>query len=225
MDDSMTGPAAGILARLTDNDGDQATYLALRAGLTSGWYIRGDRGDAAVRVGKAKIYSINTKSNSSNNPGGDGVAGGNGREAQILSLDAERWVLCKGASFAVGNAVFNVEDFNEAKQKITIHCSKGPMRGKLIDIHASRCPFVFGRAHETDLCIMDRELSRRHGAIMYISNRNGKNARSNKTSAASSGGGGNFVLVDLGSTVRVVSPLIFFTSLRISYTRLVKHWQ
>ena len=180
----MTGPAAGILARITDADGEQAAALALRAGLTSGWYIRGERGDAAVRVGKAKIYSTNKA-----------AEGSNGREAQILSLDAERWILCKGASFAVGNAVFNVEDHNEAKQKITVHCSKGPMRGKLIDIHASRCPFVFGRAHETDLCIMDRELSRRHGAIIYVPNRNGKNPRGKV-------GGGNFVLVDLGSTVR-----------------------
>lgn len=180
MDDSMTGPAAGILSRITDGDGEQAAALALRSGLTSGWYIRGDRGDAAVRVGKAKIYSTNNKNGE----------GGAGREAQILSLDADRWVLCKGASFAVGNAVFNVEDHNEQRQKITVHCSKGPMRGKLIDIHASRCPFVFGRAHETDLCIMDRELSRRHGAIIYVPNRNGRK-----------NGGGNFVLVDLGSTV------------------------
>ena len=76
------------------------------------------------------------------------------------------------------------------------------MRGKLIDIHASRCPFVFGRAHETDLCIMDRELSRRHGAIIYVPNRNGKSSRGKV-------GGGNFVLVDLGSTVRDSIRVIF----------------
>ena len=75
------------------------------------------------------------------------------------------------------------------------------MRGKLIDIHASRCPFVFGRAHETDLCIMDRELSRRHGAIIYVPNRNGKNSRGKV-------GGGNFVLVDLGSTVSLFCLLV-----------------
>jgi hypothetical protein len=109
-----------------------------------------------------------------------------------LTLDAERWILCQGASFAAGNSVFNVEDMNEAKQKITIHCTKGPMRGKLIDIHAQRCPFVFGRAHEADLCIMDRELSRKHGAILYI-----------PTGIANSKGGkrGIFVLADLESTV------------------------
>lgn len=184
MDDSMTGPAAGILSRLTDADGDQAALNALRAGMTTGWQIRGERGDAAVRVGKAKVFTT-SKTNSSDGPG---------REAQILSLDADRWILSKGASFAAGNSVFNVEDYNEAKQKITVHCSKGPMRGKLIDIHASRCPYVFGRAHEADLCIMDRELSRRHGAILYLPNRNGKTARG-KTS-------GVFVLVDLESTVR-----------------------
>ena len=183
MDDSMTGPAAGVLSRLLDTDGEQSAMFALRAGMTSGWYIRGDRGDAAVRVGKAKVFST-TKS-----------AEGAGREAQVLSLDADRWVLCKGASFAAGNSVFNVEDFNEAKQKITIHCSKGPMRGKLIDIHASRCPYVFGRAHEADLCIMDRELSRRHGAILYVAARNGKNPRTKA--------GGNFILVDLESTVSI----------------------
>jgi hypothetical protein len=69
------------------------------------------------------------------------------------------------------------------------------MRGKLIDIHAARCPFVFGRAHEADLCIMDRELSRKHGAIVYL-----------PAGSASSGGGaeksgGKFVLTDLESTV------------------------
>lgn len=179
MDDSMTGPSAGILARLSDFDGEQAAGYALRAAMTTGWHIRGDRGDAAVRVGKAKVFS------GKNGP--DGPT----REAQILSLDADRWILCKGASFAAGNSVFNVEDVNEGRQKITIHCSKGPMRGKLIDIHASRCPFVFGRAHEADLCIMDRELSRKHGAIVYL-----PKARGPRPSSI-----GTFVLVDLESTV------------------------
>jgi hypothetical protein len=183
MDDSMTGPAAGILSRLTDMDGETATLYAMRAGMTTGWHIRGERGDAAVRVGKAKVFDTNQS-------GPDGPK----RDAQVLSLDADRWVLCKGASFAAGNSVFNVEDLNEAKQKITVHCSKGPMRGKLIDVQASRCPFVFGRAHEADLCIMDRELSRRHGAILYLPSR-GKGGRGK-------GSGGVFVLTDLESTVR-----------------------
>lgn len=182
MDDSMTGPSAGILSRLTDIDGEAATLYAMRAALTTGWHIRGERGDAAVRVGKARVFT-------SNQSGPDGPK----RDAQILSLDADRWVLCKGASFAAGNSVFNVEDLNEAKQKITVHCSKGPMRGKLIDIQASRCPFVFGRAHEADLCIMDRELSRRHGAIFYLPNRNKSRGK---------GANGVFVLCDLESTVR-----------------------
>ncbi|KAL3905922.1 MAG: hypothetical protein SGARI_004234, partial [Bacillariaceae sp.] len=92
MDDSMTGPSAGILARLTDFDGDQAAGYALKSGMTTGWHVRGDRGDAAIRVGKAKVFS-----------GKNGPEGPT-REAQILSLDAERWVLCKGASFAAGNS-------------------------------------------------------------------------------------------------------------------------
>jgi hypothetical protein len=204
MDDSMTGPAAGVLSRLVDADGEQAAALALRAGMTSGWYIRGDRGDAAVRVGKAKVFSTSKS-----------TEGGAGREAQVLSLDADRWVLCKGASFAAGNSVFNVEDCSEAKQKITIHCSKGPMRGKLIDIHASRCPYVFGRAHEADLCIMDRELSRRHGAILHVPARNnnnnsiinssnGKNQQQQQQRGKTNNG--NFILVDLESTVSL--PLL-----------------
>ena len=190
MDDSMTGPAAGILNRMTDRDGDQAAISALRAGMTTGWQIRGERGDAAVRVGKAKVLSSTAADSTIN------------RESQILSLDADRWVLCKSASFAAGNSVFSVEDYNEAKQKITIHCSKGPMRGKLIDIHASRCPFVFGRAHEADLCVMDRELSRRHGAILYLPNRNNK-ARGKPSI-------GSFVLVDLESTVSYRLHVSFF---------------
>lgn len=181
MDDSMSGPAAGILSRLTDNDGEQTAKNALRSGMTCGWHISGDRGDAAIRVGKAKVFQGKKSADESA-----------GREAQILSLDADRWVLCKHASFAAGNSVFNVEDYNEAKQKITVHCTKGPMRGKLFDIHASRCPFVFGRAHEADLCIMDRELSRRHGAILYLPNRKNRKA-----------GSGAFILVDLESTVSI----------------------
>mmetsp|Transcript_2200 Transcript_2200/g.6411 ORF Transcript_2200/g.6411 Transcript_2200/m.6411 type:complete len:675 (+) Transcript_2200:632-2656(+) len=185
MDDSMTGPAAGVLARLTDFDGEQSALHALRAAMTTGWHIRGDRGDAAIRVGKAKVMNVNS-------------GGQPQKEARLLSLDAERWVLCKGASFAAGNSVFNVEDVNDAKQKITVHCSKGPMRGKLIDVHASKCPYVFGRAHEADLCIMDRELSRKHGAILYLPNKSGKK------------NGGNFVLTDLestnGSYMRLVGP-------------------
>jgi hypothetical protein len=198
MDDSMTGPAAGILTRITDGDGEQATAHALRAGMTSGWQIRGDRGDAAVRVGKAKVFMT----------GKNGPDGGPAREAQILTLDADRWVLCKGASFAAGNSVFNVEDCIESKQRITIHCSKGPMRGKLIDVQASRCPFVFGRAHQADLCIMDRELSRRHGAILYLPNRGG-NGSNNK----GKNGNGIFVLVDLESTVSLSEWLDYFSSL------------
>ena len=120
------------------------------------------------------------------------------KDARLLTLDAERWVLCKGASFAAGNSVFNVEEVNDAKQKITIHCSKGPMRGKLIDIYAARCPFVFGRAHEADLCIMDRELSRKHGAIVYLpTGPNSKNKR-----------GGVFVLADLESTVSLLNVML-----------------
>mmetsp|Transcript_432 Transcript_432/g.468 ORF Transcript_432/g.468 Transcript_432/m.468 type:complete len:666 (+) Transcript_432:161-2158(+) len=188
MDDSMTGPGAGVLSRLTDFDGEQAALHSLRAGMTTGWHIRGDRGDTAVRVGKAKVFMSNNK--------------GSGEEprksARLLSLDAERWVLCKGASFTAGNSVFNVEDVSDSKEKITIHCSKGPMRGKLIDIYAARCPFVFGRAHEADLCIMDRELSRKHGAILYLPNSSGSIR------------GGVFVLADLestnGSYMRLVGP-------------------
>lgn len=187
MDDSMTGPAAGVMNRLTDVDGEQAAIHAIRAGMTSGWHICGDRGDAAVRVGKAKVFS--TSKSASNNTQ-DQLK----RDAQALSLDADRWVLCKGASFAAGNSVFNVEDCNDAKQKITVHCSKGPMKGKLIDVHASRCPFVFGRAHEADLCIMDRELSRKHGAVLYLPNR--ANTKSGRTKT-----NGTFILVDLESTV------------------------
>jgi len=189
----MTGPAAGVLARLTDFDGEQSALYSLRAGMTTGWHIKGDRGDAAVRVGKAKVFAVNNNSN------GDDAR----KEARLLSLDAERWMLCKGASFAAGNSVFNVEEVNEQKQKVTIHCSKGPMRGKLIDIYASRCPFVFGRAHEADLCIMDRELSRKHGAIVYLPTGGGTNSKGNKR-------GGVFILTDLestnGSYMRLVGP-------------------
>ena len=65
--------------------------------------------------------------------------------------------------------------------------------GKLIDIYASRCPFVFGRAHEADLCIMDRELSRKHGAIVYLPTGAGSNSKNKR--------GGVYVLTDLESTV------------------------
>jgi len=198
MDDSMTGPAAGILSRLNDLDGEQAALQAIRAGMTCGWHIRGDRGDAAVRVGKAKVMKSHNQNAILSGDTNDDMSRKEGRLVSLLSLDAERWILCKGASFAAGNSVFNVEDVNETKQKITVHCSKGPMRGKLIDVYASRCPFVFGRAHEADLCIMDRELSRKHGAILYVqSNKGGK-----KT--------GNFILTDLestnGSYMRLVGP-------------------
>mmetsp|Transcript_14079 Transcript_14079/g.20804 ORF Transcript_14079/g.20804 Transcript_14079/m.20804 type:complete len:678 (+) Transcript_14079:391-2424(+) len=193
MDDSMTGPSAGVLSRLSDLDGEQAAMHAMRSGMTTGWHVKGDRGDAAVRVGKAKVFN-------SNQSAPDGPR----RDAQILSLDADRWALVKGASFAAGNSVFNVEDTNEAKQRITIHCSKGPMRGKLIDVHASRCPFVFGRAHEADLCIMDRELSRRHGAILYVPSQSSKNNRGKGKLS------GSFILTDLestnGSYMRLVGP-------------------
>jgi len=159
--------------------------------MTTGWHIQGEKGDAAVRVGKAKILA----------PADDQ---GQEKAHKLLSLDAERWALCKGASFAAGNSVFNVEDVNEPKQKITIHCSKGPMRGKLIDIYAARCPFVFGRAHEADLCIMDRELSRKHGAIVFVPNRASVSPKAGKKSS------GCFVLTDLestnGSYMRLVGP-------------------
>lgn len=189
MDDSMSGPAAGVLSCLTDEDGEQAALYALRAGMTCGWHIRGERGDAAVRVGKAKVYS---KKAPDGNPGGGGAT----KEARLLTLDAERWALCDGASFAAGNSVFSVEEVNEKEQKLTIHCSKGPLRNKSIEVPARRCPFVFGRAHEADLCIMDRELSRKHGVILYVRPPGRKN--------------GVFVLADLestnGSYMRLTGP-------------------
>lgn len=180
MDDSMSGPAAGVLSCLTDEDGEQAALYALRAGMTCGWHVRGERGDAAVRVGKAKVYSKQA-------PDGSGAV----KEARLLTLDAERWALCDGASFAAGNSVFSVEEVNEKEQKLTIHCSKGPLRNKSIEVTARRCPFVFGRAHEADLCIMDRELSRKHGVILYVRPQGRKN--------------GVFVLADLESTVSVMT--------------------
>jgi hypothetical protein len=186
MDDSMSGPVAGILTRITDKDGTSAVESALRCGATTGWHIRGDQGDAAVRVGKAKVFT-------SKQPDAAG------RDAQILSLDADRWILCKGASFAAGNSVFTVEEHNEVKAKLTVQCSKGPMRGKTIDIYASRCPYVFGRAHEADLCVMDRELSRRHGAILYLPK------KGNQARGGSNPPKGNFVLVDLESTVCILT--------------------
>lgn len=185
MDDSMSGPAAGILSCLTDDDGEQAALLALRAGMTCGWHVRGERGDAAVRVGKAKVYTKQA-------PDGSGAT----KEARLLTLDAERWALSDGASFAAGNSVFTVEEVNEKEQKLTIQCSKGPLRNKTIEVHARRCPFVFGRAHEADLCIMDRELSRKHGVILYVRPQGRKN--------------GVFVLADLESTVSKFWVFLFF---------------
>eukprot|EP00591_Stephanopyxis_turris_P003660 CAMPEP_0195525170 /NCGR_PEP_ID=MMETSP0794_2-20130614/25459_1 /TAXON_ID=515487 /ORGANISM="Stephanopyxis turris, Strain CCMP 815" /LENGTH=648 /DNA_ID=CAMNT_0040655563 /DNA_START=720 /DNA_END=2666 /DNA_ORIENTATION=- len=179
MDDSMTGPASGILSRMTDYDGEAAAGHAIKAGMTCGWYVKGDRGDAAVRVGKGKV-----------------VGEDRNKDVKLLSLDAARWTLVKGGSFAAGNSVFNVEDVVDGKS-LTLVCSKGPMKGKLIELPASRCPYVFGRAHEADLCIMDRELSRKHGAIVFQKPRNGK-------------GAGTFILTDLmstnGSFMRLVGP-------------------
>jgi len=136
-------------------------------------------------VGKAKVYSKQA-------PDGSGAM----KEARLLTLDAERWALCDGASFAAGNSVFSVEKVDEKEQKLTIHCSKGPLRNKSIEVPARRCPFVFGRAHEADLCIMDRELSRKHGVILYVRPQGRKN--------------GVFVLADLestnGSYMRLTGP-------------------
>jgi serine/threonine protein phosphatase PrpC len=192
MDDSMTGPQAGILSRLTDADGSEAAQLALRAGMTCGWHIRGDRGDAAVRVGKASVHTAES----------DGSEGPR-KEAKLLTLDAARWVLVKGASFAAGNSVFLVEDVTE--KSLSLLCQKGPMKGKLVEITASKCPFVFGRAHEADLCIMDRELSRKHGAILYLQNTSNLKRTGNKSTS-----GGCFILTDLSSTngsfIRLVGP-------------------
>lgn len=50
MDDSMTGPSAGILTRLNDEMGENAAMYALKSETTCGWHARGDRGDAAMRV-------------------------------------------------------------------------------------------------------------------------------------------------------------------------------
>jgi hypothetical protein len=76
------------------------------------------------------------------------------------------------------------------------------MRGKLIDVLASKCPYVFGRAHEADLCIMDRELSRKHGAIVYLPRGGSKQSGSRQA-------GGIFALVDLESTVSRIFAEIF----------------
>jgi len=188
MDDSMTGPASGILCRITDAFGREAAEHALRAAMTCGWHIRGDRGDAAIRVGKTRA-----------------TGEGDRKQAEILSLDATRWELVKGASFAAGNSVFNVEEVKESNSLI-LRCTKGPMRGREVEVPAAQCPFVFGRAHEADLCIMDRELSRRHGAVLYIPRSAGSQRQANGTT----NGNGIFVLVDLlstnGSYMRLVGP-------------------
>lgn len=188
MDDSMTGPQAGILSRLTDADGAEAAQLALRAGMTCGWHIRGDRGDAAVRVGKALVQSVDSNDDAPK------------KEGKLLTLDAARWALVKGASFAAGNSVFQVEDVND--KLLSLICLKGPMKGRAVEIAANKCPFVFGRAHEADLCIMDRELSRKHGAIIFMQN--------SKRSGIKSNPGGSFILTDLSSTngsfIRLVGP-------------------
>eukprot|EP00588_Corethron_pennatum_P014054 CAMPEP_0194279606 /NCGR_PEP_ID=MMETSP0169-20130528/14022_1 /TAXON_ID=218684 /ORGANISM="Corethron pennatum, Strain L29A3" /LENGTH=674 /DNA_ID=CAMNT_0039024053 /DNA_START=349 /DNA_END=2373 /DNA_ORIENTATION=+ len=196
MDDSMSGPGAGVLARLSDADGQAAAERAKGGGLTCGWYIRGDRGDAAVRVGSAKVVEPPRGDGGPTAPDG-GPGGARPKAAIVLSLDAARWELVGGASFTAGNSVFNVEEVLDGRQ-LTICCSKGPMKGKMIDITSKMCPFVFGRAHEADLCIMDRELSRKHGAVLFLPKRGNKK------------GVGSFVLADLESTngtyMRLVGP-------------------
>eukprot|EP00543_Licmophora_paradoxa_P006353 CAMPEP_0202450986 /NCGR_PEP_ID=MMETSP1360-20130828/9514_1 /ASSEMBLY_ACC=CAM_ASM_000848 /TAXON_ID=515479 /ORGANISM="Licmophora paradoxa, Strain CCMP2313" /LENGTH=656 /DNA_ID=CAMNT_0049069447 /DNA_START=93 /DNA_END=2063 /DNA_ORIENTATION=+ len=208
MDDTMTGPTAGILTKFTDADGDLAAKWAQQSGFTAGWYLKGDRGDAAVRVGNAKI--INTANQQQQQL----------RHAQLLSLDTNRWVLRKGASFAAGNSVFQVEDDSstnnnnnkQQQRRLIIQCSKGPMRGKTIEIPASKCPFVFGRAHEADLCIMDRELSRRHGAIIFVPTNhvNGKQQQQQNGGVLNHKPAGIFILTDLqstnGSYMRLIGP-------------------
>jgi hypothetical protein len=204
MDESISGPAAGIISRINDFDGEQAALYALRAGMTTGWNIRGDRGDAAIRVGKAKILTT-PEASSGHDPR---------KGFKFLSLDAERWTLCKNASFSAGNSLFIVEDIHDSKQKITIHCMKGPMRGKMIDISSNQCPYIFGRAHEADLCLMDRELSRKHGAIVFVPEAD-SSPKSSRTS------GGAFVLTDLESTVRGYTFILLILLLYLGFMILI----
>jgi len=197
MDDSMSGPNAGILSVLPfllpinanksnhSNMNSSQSNLnvvsasssnpallsltqrhAANAGLSCGWHVYGDRGDAAIRCGRAQLVSNTNQQqqihgNLQNN--NDQLGG-----VKMLSMDAQRWELCKGASFAAGNSVFMVDDVNLDLRQLTISATRGPIRNRTIVVHAKKCPYVFGRAHEADLCIMDRELSRRHGGIVYL---------------------------------------------------------
>ncbi|EED93445.1 hypothetical protein THAPSDRAFT_262261 [Thalassiosira pseudonana CCMP1335] len=129
MDDSMSGPAAGILSCLVDEEGEQAAMFALKAGMTCGWQIRGERGDVAVRVGRAKVFSKQQGS------GG----GGEDKDARLLTLDAERWVLGEGASFAAGNSVFTVEK-NGSYMRLT-----GPYAHKGVGALTIGDEFIVGR--------------------------------------------------------------------------------
>ena len=158
---------------------------AANAGLSCGWHVYGDRGDAAIRCGQAQLLSSSKKATATSTNG----------NIKVLSMDALRWELCPGASFAAGNSVFIVDDVNYDLKQVTFTATKGPIRNRTMVISHQQCPFVFGRAHEADLCIMDRELSRRHGAILF---------------SATNGKRGAFVLVDLqstnGSYMRLIGP-------------------
>jgi len=133
-----------------------------------------------------KHSNLNSNSNLNSSPNSNSpltIPGGasSSRSVTLESENALFWKLEPGTIFSAGNSVFGIVDVNSQSKKITVKITKGPNENKQITISAAQTPYVCGRTHEADFSVSDRELSRKHFAIIYTQS-------------------GEFAIVDLKST-------------------------
>lgn len=83
----------------------------------------------------------------------------------MRGFGARTWIMDKDVCFSTGNSIFCCIGTDLETGELIVEAVEGPLKGQIIRVNKNGA--TLGRSSENNICVPDRELSRKHSKIEY----------------------------------------------------------